>query len=248
MINTNDTVLLLTACVNPSGMRYTSLQDPQLRLRQYKDAINYYIKNTKYRIVVAENTGTDLSACFDKTEKGRIEFLTFEGNDYDKNLGKGYGEGVIINHALAHSRFLKDAEHIIKITGRHVVTNLNTITKFVNVFGGMTRKKMVSGFVYNQAKTVVADVFIASRSFYEDFLSPELKYCDDSKNVWFEHVLCKAFRNATNAGYRFVPFPCCVKQQGISGSTGAPFRNMSCIDYAKAFAKYVCYKTHILKL
>ena len=34
------TILFLTACVNPKGMTYTKLSNPEIRLQQYKDALD----------------------------------------------------------------------------------------------------------------------------------------------------------------------------------------------------------------
>lgn len=40
------TILFLTACVNPKGMTYTKLSNPEIRLQQYKDALDWYLENT----------------------------------------------------------------------------------------------------------------------------------------------------------------------------------------------------------
>ena len=39
-------ILFLTACVNPKGMAYTKLSNPEIRLQQYKDALDWYLENT----------------------------------------------------------------------------------------------------------------------------------------------------------------------------------------------------------
>lgn len=94
-------VILLTACVNPNGMAFTKLNDQKLRLNQYKSSIKFYLENTDKQIIVVENTGYDFSNDFiSYVYKQRLECLTFDGNNYNKSLGKGYGESLIIDYAL----------------------------------------------------------------------------------------------------------------------------------------------------
>lgn len=94
----------MTACINPNKMAYTALQDWSVRRKQYCEALDYYLHATDYPIVFVENSGEDISP--DYTEwirKGRLEILTFEGNDFPRHLGKGYGEGIIVDYAISHS-------------------------------------------------------------------------------------------------------------------------------------------------
>ena len=112
-----NSLLFLTACVNPNGMVQTALQDSGMRLQQYLEAIRFYIDNFDFRLLVVENTGVDFSQYFLKEiQLGRLECLTFNGNNYNRILGKGYGEGLIIHHAFMHSCFLKECDYIIKVS------------------------------------------------------------------------------------------------------------------------------------
>lgn len=100
-------VILLTACVNPNGMSNTAIQDIDIRKQQYKDAIDFYLRRTDYGIVFVENSSTDMSQGYCvPISKGRLEMITFEGNNYDRKLGKGYGEAMIIDYVFKHSRLL----------------------------------------------------------------------------------------------------------------------------------------------
>ncbi len=54
-------LLLLTACVNPNGMKFTALQDPKIRMTQYVKAINFYLSKTDFPVLVVENSGYDLA-------------------------------------------------------------------------------------------------------------------------------------------------------------------------------------------
>ena len=123
-------IILLTACVNPNGMALTALQDTDERLRQYEGALNWYLDNTDLPILFVENTGYDISKRYlHQIEDGRLEVLSFNGNIYPRELGKGYGEAKILEYALNHSTSLEKVDIVIKITGRLICCNVNTIVK-----------------------------------------------------------------------------------------------------------------------
>lgn len=124
----NDICILLTACVNPNGMIFTALQDSNERQRQYEDALGYYLTQTDVPIVFVENTGCDFSSKYSEyIQQGRLEYITFQGNDYDKTLGKGYGEYIILMYADQHSSVLRHHHYVVKITGRIKVLNINKL-------------------------------------------------------------------------------------------------------------------------
>ena len=78
-------VILLTACVNPSGMAFTALTDSDERLRQYRDALDFYLHHSSLPVVFCENTCYDLSDHYRPyIEQGRLECLSFDGNRFDK--------------------------------------------------------------------------------------------------------------------------------------------------------------------
>ena len=120
-------LLLLTCCVDPKGMAYTVINDRNTRIKQYYEAFDFYLENTSYKILIVENTLFDIDEKY--LNNDRVEYLTFNGNDFNKELGKGYGEVLIIEHALNNSKFLKENKdsYIIKITGRLSALNINKL-------------------------------------------------------------------------------------------------------------------------
>ena len=125
----NKYVLLLTACVKPGRMINTVLTDPSIRREQYIEALRFYLRETNYSIVFIENTEEDFSNLFRiYIESGRLEYITFQGNNHlYQHRGKGYGEAVILEYAIQHSRFLQECEYIVKITGRLKLLNVKQI-------------------------------------------------------------------------------------------------------------------------
>lgn len=123
-------VILMTACIDPNGMENTALQNPEIRKTQYLEAIDFYLKRGDFDVVFCENTGMNIFNEIASSQKyTHLEYLTFRGNDYDKQRGKSFGEARIIEYAIRNSQRLKSADFIIKITGRVKILNLNKLAK-----------------------------------------------------------------------------------------------------------------------
>lgn len=215
-------LLFLTGCVNPSGMSNTCLQDPLLRASQYRDALLWYLKNTSFRVLWVENTHYDISQLGDfesYIKSGRLEYLTFDGNKYDRSLGKGYGEGLIIQYAFQHSSFLQEPSVVIKVTGRVIITNLEFQYKFIRIMVGN------SSFVWfnctRRMKWVYSRAVFSTSDFWKLYLLPLVNQIDEKEKVYFETVLKTAilhFLKHTNAVGNLFLFP--LRFQGVSGTNG----------------------------
>lgn len=214
-------VILLTACVNPNGMALTALQDTDERLKQYEDALNWYLINTNLPILFVENTDCDISPKYKAwIEKGRLEMLTFRGNDYPRVLGKGYGEAKILEHALNHSIFLKDTDIIIKITGRLICRNINTIIRRCKRPDTMMSEVIKDRWNRMQCKS---QVVVLPKRYLKDFFLPCSDHLNDTEHYWFEHLLWDAsIKWQQNVG-RFREFVSLPKIMGQSGSMGTMY-------------------------
>ena len=215
----NKTVILLTACINPGGMSHTKLQTPSERLQQYRQALDWYLENTTPKIVFVENTGYDLSnAYLNYIREGRLEILTFNGNDFDKSLGKGYGEAIIIEYALNHSIFLKTDCNIIKITGRLICENVEKMAKKYNIENCVYGTTLLD---VKGKKEFNSQVFVAPKCFFLKYFLPRKDELDDSRFYWFEHLLYDATKQWIRNGMKFKEMWIPFKIVGISGSSGA---------------------------
>src|SRR5207237_10713266 len=54
-------------------------------------------------------------------------FLSFSLNDFPRELGKSYGEMLLLDHAFAQSNFVRQSKYVAKITGRNFLQNLTTM-------------------------------------------------------------------------------------------------------------------------
>lgn len=131
-------ILLLTATITPlPGINNLAHIDPGKRLQDYANALEFYLKRLRpnEEIVFCENSGSDLSVLRALTHRlnaaHKVEFLSFFGNDFPPNYGRGYGEFKLVDHAMTHSEKIRtapqDAVMIWKVTGRYIVHNLNAI-------------------------------------------------------------------------------------------------------------------------
>lgn len=206
------TVILLTGCINPNGMPFTQLTDANERQKQYVDAILFYLSNTNCPIVFCENSNTDISHIFNNAQN-RLEILTFPGNQH-KQRGKGYGEVEIIEYALQHSLYLKEDCIIIKITGRLIVNNIGIIINSLP-----SHKNFITCLFHSDLSFADSRIFCATSPFFREFITNK-KYINDSKNIFFEHILASTVLSSSMC---FVPYVENPLIMGISGSTGEKY-------------------------
>lgn len=238
------TILFLTACVNPNGMAYTKLNNLEERLRQYKEALNWYLDHTDMRILLVENSGCDFSDCYQRQiDEGRLEFLCFEGNDYDRSRGKGYGEAAIMEYGIAHSRLIKTCPpeiQIVKITGRLVCKNVNVLCsryrRTSTVYGQLSMDDW-------NGSIAVSQVVMGPLAFYTNYFLPRREDINDSQCRHFEHVLYDAVCDWKRSGNRFREFWTPPMMEGVSGTSGAVIASdVSCSQMAKYRLMYILHR------
>lgn len=210
-------VILLTACINPSGMSSTALQDPEIRKKQYVFALGFYLEKTQLPIVFVENTNTDISCEFRGCDIiNRVEFITFSGNDFDNRKGKGYGEALMIEYALNNSIFLANNSFVIKITGRLIIENIEELVHEMKM-QDCVYANMVRGNCGLERKSYF---FGAPVEFLRDFFVANKERIDESSKVYFERHLYNECLKWKKTGGRGKEFKRPVLVKGISGSTG----------------------------
>lgn len=215
------TCILLTACVNPSGMSHTILQNPETRAEQYKKALDFYIKGTNVPIVFCENTMYDMSPEYRQyIDSGRLEYLTFDGNNYDKNRGKGYGEALIMGYAIQHSDIICNSKYVIKITGRIIISDIKRYTSsplylLDNLFRSNIKPNFISTYI-----------FIARPKLLQQFIGKyqELIWEDHPTNDLIEHHWYRALTKDSEFNKtKYIPFFIIPNVIGVSGTTGQKY-------------------------
>lgn len=101
----------------------------------YRSTLTFYSKvvGKRYNFVFVENSNVDLTSLKKEFEdKLNIEFLQFTSNavlsdsifsvdKFDNTKGKGYNEYLMIKKAILQSKYLNEASHFLKITGRYAI-------------------------------------------------------------------------------------------------------------------------------
>lgn len=221
-----DVIIFLTCCVNPKGMSFTQINDIKIRAEQYYEAINFYLDNTSYRILIVENTLFNLPNIF--LDNNRIEYLTFDGNNFNKELGKGYGEALIIEHALNNSNFLKKNKesYIIKITGRLSTLNVN---KLIDSLPDKNKGYISANITWKQ-NLAYSYFFISNFKFLKKIVEKK-DFINDSKGNYFESLLVQTIKKMNKNGLHFLCLSEPIRIKGVSGSTGNRYRdNFSILD------------------
>jgi hypothetical protein len=130
---TRPVTLLLTATIAPaSGMR-TVLANPHARRDEYIAALRFYrdlIGQGIDRIVLVDNSNSDLSAFHDVSDGYPIILLSYQGMSYPAAYGYGYGEMALVQHAMDEVPELAEGV-VVKVTGRYRVTNLVKVIRSV---------------------------------------------------------------------------------------------------------------------
>jgi hypothetical protein len=130
--------LLLTASVRVNrGLADVTSPDAGEREAEYAATLRYLMREHPRvrKIVFAENSGWPLArleqAVADNPWGKQVEFLQLDCNDFPGSLGKGYGEALLLDRAVAASRLAGTVRHIAKLTGRQRILNLTRLLEKV---------------------------------------------------------------------------------------------------------------------
>jgi hypothetical protein len=228
-------IILLTGTINVSNKHYTSLSNPTERKKQYMETILYYLSNFEFPVVYIENSGIDISnEMVEQINSKRLEIISFTGNNYSAELGKGLGEMKCIEYAINHSKFISDNSFIFKITGRYKILNLKNI---ISQYLENTEVDILVDFT-KYLKYSASAIFGFTRPFANNYLFRFNHLLNDSKNYFFEHALAQAALIAIGEGSQYALIKHYPKISAISGTTGKKYPS----SFLYYFPRYLKYK------
>ncbi|HZZ44758.1 MAG TPA: hypothetical protein VFE58_17610 [Tepidisphaeraceae bacterium] len=185
-----DVVLMMTASVDPKGMpAAATVADPHRREADYLGALRYYLTNHPLvrRIVFAENSGWPLEKF--RQLAGRhlakeVEFLSFELNDFPRELGKSYGEMLLMDHIFQHSKLIGQTRYVAKITGRNYLINLTDMLESAPTslqFYGDLRDHSIYQWLGTQWSGAHGEsrFFVTTPEFYNRYFRDQYRFLDD---------------------------------------------------------------------
>ncbi len=125
--------LVMTATFHAPATPILAVRDERERTRQYLCALVAWAAVSRVqRIVFVENSQTRFDFTpvvrFVEATGKQLELLVFDGNQQAASAGKGFGEGVILEHMFANSQLLQAAPSFYKVTGRLFVANFDELS------------------------------------------------------------------------------------------------------------------------
>lgn len=216
-------LLIVTAAVQPGGnIRQLEAKSAKERFEQYYSGMEQTILSGAFsKIVFCDNTETELDAFQPLAELAgehgvELELLSFAGDtEAVVRQGKGYGEGEIMEYVMLHSRLTREADFLVKLTGRLVVDNLKQIVRkmkknrcYFNI-PNRTRRNMVDTRFYGMPAELFRECFLR-----------EYSRVDDENGYFLEHVYTDIL---SGKGIPVFNMPLYPRMRGLSGSTGAVY-------------------------
>lgn len=217
-------VLILTGTFKPQDNKLSNIINIDDRIRQYKNSLEFYIKQSKFKkIVLVDNSNykvymNDINKLAISYNK-KFELIQFNG-DYNNIVlkGKGYGEGEMIKYCIQNSKLFKDEDYFIKITGRLIVKNINKIYSSINQKMNYFNADDILGIISKRIDTR----FYATRiEDYKKYLINSYQYVEDYNKYYIEHVFYDVIKDKKINHRSFIFYPII---KGISGSTGVVYR------------------------
>ncbi len=219
-----DFCLILTATINPGDMPDLIRKDIDTRLNDYKKSFKFWLNNHNIKkLIFVENSNYDLSF-FHKLAKDyknkEIEILSNNLNsEFDKSLGKGYGQFLCLNEVFKSSQIVKNCNYFIDVTGRHCVVNFDEILNDINI-----NKTDIYINLSNNLKFSDANIYAGNKDFFTNYLLPETSKTNDKDGNIFENCVARAVLKAVSDGFSLSKTPIYPMIDGFIGTNGKKYK------------------------
>jgi len=225
-----DVPLLITSAINVEAPN-TKLSDSGERLLHTLAALGQWLALGAFkRIVVCDGSNFDLTSHMQDLKQDANTDVTFEALHFQndaalvKKLGKGFGEGQIVDHALAHSHILATTMSFAKCTSKLWATNAAACLRRYN---GTAALNLAGGFTPVNVDT---RFYICSKTFYRTHLQDCHQRVDESHGIYLEHRFFEAIQSTRIYRNAISPTPVIA---GISGSMGKSHQTSRLNNLAK---------------
>ncbi|MGO4770974.1 hypothetical protein ACEN2I_04885 [Flavobacterium sp. W22_SRS_FK3] len=197
--------------------------NPDDREKLHIEALKRWITESDFKtIIICDNSNyvycNEIVSLATKNDK-ILEVLNFEGNkEKSKVLGKGYGEGEIMNYILNNSKYIQSHDSFFKVTGKLFVENYNNYLNFKGVDFAFDYSY---SFFWKKEKVqcVFTNFYFANLISYKNILKDEYLKVKDSEGLFLEHVYAFALQKENSLNIVSI-LPAI---SGISGSSGVSY-------------------------
>lgn len=213
--------ILLTGTIDTAAFQNTNvrLTDTAERLRQYGNAIRFYIQETKLRkIIFVENSGYPFDfqkfEAMAKANGKAFEYIPIK-TDLQQTLlkGKSYGRADCIEQGVTKSRLLADEASFYKTTGRVIIRNIDKLLDRDDL------SKFVFGINDPWCYTVFFKMNIAE---YRQFFINAKDMCDEAVGIDIESAYYRICKTSNVQLGQFKRYP---QYDGIVGTSGTECYN-----------------------
>lgn len=218
--------LLLTSSVvaHDPGV---ALSDTQTRKLLTIRSINEWLHvDPSLAIVICDGSNYDFAPEITLLfPQAKIECLHFENTQVEvEKYGRGFGEGEIIRFALAHSKFIQEAQCFAKCTAKLWVENFEDCKKQWNghwvckgVFDNALSLNKSPIFSYIDTR-----FYFVSVDFYKSHLLDAHLSINKNSGFGLEQSFKRVFLNLKIEHAMFRCYPCI---KGVGGGTGKSYKN-----------------------
>ena len=214
--------LVMTATFTADATPVLVVRDEHDRRLQYLCALAAWARPARVRrIVFAENSSTrfDFSPVVRLLERAgkEIEVLVFDGNKDAPRLGKGYGEGEILEYVYRNSQLLTASPVFYKVTGRLFVSNFDEVSAATAASEAFRIKRWKD----NRPPKAITSFFKCSRALFEARLLDAYRQVSDDDGHRIEQVYFRRLSDLNVSDFGVTPVM--VGQHASTGKMYEPY-------------------------
>lgn len=213
--------LLLLCNIDPKKVIRTKRKSIQDRISDFEKSLSFWLNLDFFKnIIIVENSNYkgDLFTKHIKKSinKKNIELIIYDGQKFNRKLGKGYGWFQQIDKTLKISKNAKQSEYFVIVTGRYIIRNIKKIL--------LQNKESLMCDINRNLSFAFSPVTFFSKKFLKNYWLKFGSKINDSKGRTMEHQQAKAILRAISDGYRWqLPYEA-ADIDAISGFSNTNYR------------------------
>lgn len=186
--------------VDPKNVIHTKRKNIEDRINDFEKSLPFWFNLGFFKnIIVIENSNYD-GDLFKKhikqsTNTKKIELIVYDGQQYDRKLGKGYGWYQQVNKFLKVSKFAKKTDYFVIVTGRYVINNITEML--------FNTKVPLMCNINSNLTFAFSPVTLFPKKFLKNYWLEFCSKTNDSKGRTMEHQQAKALLSAISNGYKW---------------------------------------------
>tara|TARA_B110000971_G_C20034448_1_gene513335 strand:- start:2508 stop:3254 length:747 start_codon:yes stop_codon:yes gene_type:complete len=190
--------LIIACTVDTKSIIHSKRNNIDDRLNDLNKSLPIWLSKEYFKnIIIVENSNCKpkfFSKIIENSSNSvNIDFIQYDGQDFDRNLGKGYGWAEEVKQAIRSKKFGINSDYFCLVPGRYQIPNFDKILFKAN-------KNLICNINLNLS-FAFSPITIFPRNFIENYWLPECKNINDSLGLSMEHCQAKALLRAIADGY-----------------------------------------------